>query len=143
MKTLQESIIGKRGTPGIGNFSKSMLRSGDIIRYRGDKEEPEPGTLGMYIDYDDARRISRLRSVISQLKGEGGFFAFATINGIDLEWMPVNRYKENLTHKDSPLSKDLDIIEVWPMGAGAKPQILYYDDLEHLIKGKISIKINQ
>lgn len=136
MKSITESIIGKR------NSSRGIIRKGDlqpgyIVQYRGDHE---PGNLGMYFDYDTAMRIQRTAGLANILKGEGGFFTLDAPNThMDLDWMPINRYKDNLTHVDG--DKNLDIIAVWYIDT--HPQLLIHETLERLVKGKAPIKINQ
>jgi hypothetical protein len=54
MKTLQESIIGRKGSY---PFTKSMLKPGHIVQY------PD-GEFAMYFRYEDAARISRTNPVV-------------------------------------------------------------------------------
>jgi len=127
MKTLQESIIGRKGVP--ARFTKDMLKPGYIVQYRD-------GELGMYLDYEDAVRISRTRSLGPRMNGEGGFFS---MKHVDLSWMPVGAYNDDLKHTRG--NKNLDIITVWPVKT--QPQLLDQEYLKHLTKGVAPIKINQ
>ena len=132
MKTLQESIIGRKGAP--MKFTKNMLKSGYIVQYLN-------GNFAMYFEYEDAVRITRTRSCGPRMNGEGGFFSRSLD---ELIWMPACRYNDNLTHAGSTHTgsyKTLNIATVWPVKT--YPQLLDQVSLEHLIKGVIPIKINQ
>jgi hypothetical protein len=130
MKTLQESIIGRKGSY---PFTKSMLKPGYIVQY-------QDGEFAMYFRYEDAARIYRTRSCCSRMRGEGGFFSFEEID-ITLCWMPLCDYNDNLTHAESKCDKIYHIITVWPVKT--QPQLLDQESLEHLTKGVASIKINR
>lgn len=132
MKSLQESIIGRKGVP--TKFTKDMLKSGYIVKCLD-------GRLGMYFEYEDAARITRTRSCILRMDGEGGFFSRSHD---ELSWMPVCRYNDNLIHIGSihiPSYKTLNITTVWPVKT--QPQLLDQESLKHLTKGVAPIKINQ
>ena len=131
MKTLQESIIGRKGSY---PFTKSMLKPGYIVQYLN-------GNFAMYFEYEDAVRITRTRSCGPRMNGEGGFFS---ISLDELFWMPACRYNDNLTHIGSTHTgsiKTLNITTVWPVKT--YPQLLDQESLEHLTKGVAPIKINQ
>ena len=128
MKTLQESIIGRKGVP--ARFTKDMLKPGYIVRYRDDE-------LGMYFDYASASRIQKFSNVMSKLKGEGGFFAEGRLR---FEYMPICSYTNNLRVENRPESGS-DIMYIWPVNT--QPQYLNQEQLEHLIKYINPIKINQ
>lgn len=127
MKTLQESIIGRKGSY---PFTKSMLKSGYIVQY------PD-GEFAMYFRYEDAVRISRTRSCGARMNGEGGFFSIEA--PIGLSWMPLCDYNDNLTHAKG--DKTYRIITVWPVKT--QPLLLDQESLKHLTKGIAPIKINR
>ena len=133
-KSITESIIGKRGSSG-GIIRKGDLQPGYIVQYRD-----EFGSLGMYFDYGTAMGIQRTAECKNVLRGEGGFFVLdAPGSHMTLDWMPINRYKDDLTHVDG--DNRLDIIAVWPINT--QPRLLNHKTLEQLVKGKTPIKINQ
>lgn len=129
MKTLQESIIGRKGV--LVRFTKDMLKSGYVVQY------PDK-TFAMYFDYEDAARITRTRSCVSRMDGEGGFFSRIFYGFDELVWMPVCRYNDKLIHRSN---KTYNIITVWPVKT--QPQLLDQESLVHLTKGVVPIKINQ
>ena len=141
MKTLQESIIGRKGSP--AKFTKDMLQSGYIIRFRnisgGGME------FGMYFSYNDISKIrdsaaisiSHIVSYLSRNGKEGVFITMKTYSN-SLSWMPVSEYSKNL---DCPDDHRFDIIEVYSIKA--KPDFLTNNQLKDLVKDVNPIKINQ
>ncbi len=130
MKTLQESIIGRKGV--LARFTKDMLKPGYVVRYLD-------GKFAMYFRYEDVVRITRTRSCISRMDGEGGFFSLEVTRV--LYWMSLCDYNDNLTYVGDKDSGALNIATVWPIKT--QPQLLDQESLEHLTKGVASIKINR
>ena len=94
----------------------------------------------MYLDNDTAMGIRRASRCKIALNGEGGFFSLDAPNShMDLEFMPIYRYNDNLTHVDG--NEALDIVAVWPINT--RPRLLAHKVLEQLVEGNMPIKINQ
>ena len=141
MKTLQESIIGRKGTP--VKFTKNMLKPGYIIRFRnisgGGME------FGMYFSYNDISKIrdsaiisiSHIVSYLSRNGKEGVFITMKTYSNSP-SWMSVSEYSKNL---DCPDDHRFDIIEVYSIKA--KPDFLTNNQLKDLVKDVNPIRINQ
>lgn len=141
MKTLQESIIGRKGSQ--ARFTKDMFQSGYIIRFRnisgGGME------FGMYFSYNDISKIrdsatisiSHIVSYLSRNGKEGVFITMKTYSN-NPSWMPVLEYSKNL---DCPDDHRFDIIEVYPIKT--KPDFLTNDQLKDLVKDVNPIRIHQ
>ena len=141
MKTLQESIIGRKGVP--AKFTKDMLRSGYIVRLR--KVSPWGMEFMMYFRYNDITKIRDSVAIsishivnYSSLNGKEGVFITRNEYSNKPSWMPVLEYSKNL---DCPVDHDFDIIEVYPIKA--KPDFLTNNQLKNLVKDFDPIKINQ
>ena len=133
MKTLQESIIGRKGTP--IKFTKNMLEPGYIVQYW------DLG-LAMYFDYKDIKKIcsaKETREILPSLHNQGCFLGLDWDN--EPEHVPIFLYNVNLTTMEPNHPDDNDIIAVWPVKT--QPQLLDQESLGHLIKGIEPIKINQ
>ncbi len=141
MKTLQESIIGRKGSS--VKFTKDMLKSGYVIKLRNGLREGME--FGMYFNYNDiskiqdsaAIRISYIVSYLSRNGKEGVFISMKTYSNMP-SWMSVLDYSKNL---DCPDDHRFDIIEVYPIKT--KPDFLTNDQLKDLVKGVKPIRINQ
>ena len=141
MKTLQESIIGRKGIS--AKFTKNMLQSGYVIKLR--KGHREGMEFGMYFHYNDISKIQDSATIsISHIVGylsrngkEGVFISRKTYDNKP-NWMPVLEYSKNL---DCPDDHRFDIIEVYPIET--KPDFLTNDQLKDLVKDVEPIKINQ
>ena len=141
MKTLQESIIGRRGSP--ARFTKNMLKPGYIIRFRN--ISPGGMEFGMYFSYNDISKIrdsaaisiSHIVNYLSRKGIEGVFISKKTYDNKPC-WMPISVYSKNM---DCPENHGFDIIEVYPIET--KPDFLSNDQLKDLVKDVDPIKINQ
>ena len=116
MKTLQESIIGRRGTLTFGG-----LKSGQIVRMKN-------GRLFLYLDYKDADSIWE---VSDQMKRSGSGYDF-TYGGFFykskshiVEFMPSGSYTLNLEHIRSKYEWDVQYVseQVFKIGLYTERQL--------------------
>ena len=141
MKTLLESIIGRKGSP--TRFTKDMLKSGYVVKFRNGQHGGME--FGMYFHYNDISKIrdsatvsiSHIVAYLSLNGKEGVFISVKTYDNRP-NWMPVLEYSKNL---DCPDDHRFDIIEVYPIKV--KPDFLTNNQLKNLVKDVDPIKINQ
>lgn len=128
MKTLLESIIGKRGS--YNTNIKLLLRPGQIVRYRD-------GNLAMYIDAETAYNSSKL-NVWGIWGNEGCFVYRYASNSTNFSWQKLEDYSDSLRSVGKYNNADWDIVEIYP--GTFTPQISDQKKLNSLIK---SFKNNQ
>jgi len=140
MKTLQESIIGRKGTS--TRFTKNMLKPGYIVKYRNNQF----GEFNMYFGLEDIEKYQDTKTLeISHIIGnlrrynDMGVFISKEKHKIYPEWSPLLYYSEDLCSKSG--DSDFDIVEIYPIKI--KPKLLDLESLEKLIKDVNPIKINQ
>ena len=144
MKTLQESIIGRKGAP--VKFPKNMLRTGYVVKFRNNRYRE----YGMYFSLEDIKKYQDTKTlvishIISKLQRDNDIGTFISKEKYDAypSWNPLSYYSENLLTKNGGSggsNSDFDIIEVYPI---KKPMLLGQESLKKLIKGVDPIKINQ
>ncbi len=139
MKTLQESIIGRRGAP--VKFTKDMLKTGYVVKFRNNRY----GGYGMYFSLEDIKKYQDTKTlaishIISSLQRNNDIGTFISKEKYDAypSWNPLSYYSEDLLSENG--NTDFDIIEVYPI---KKPALLGQGLLKKLIKGDDPIKINQ
>ena len=141
MKSITESIIGRKGSP--AKFTKDMLKSGYVVKFRN-------VSLGgiefmMYFHYNDISKIRDSAAIsISHivnyliLNGKEGVFITRNEYSNKPSWMSVSEYSKNM---DCPTDHSLDIIEVYPVKT--KSDFLTNAQLKDLVKDVNPIRINQ
>lgn len=142
MKTLQESIIGRKGSP--VKFTKDRLRPGYIVKYRNNPY----GKFGMYFSLEDIEKYQDTKTfvishVITHLQRDNDMGVFISKDsGVYPNWNPLAYYSEDLLSDGGKSGKtDFDIIEVYPIKM--KPEFLSSQELEKLIRNINPIRINQ
>lgn len=118
MKSIKESIIGRKGTLTIGN-----LKSGQIVRMKN-------GELFMYLDYKDANSIQEVSDQMKKAKKKysydftfGGFFYESKSHTIG--FLASGSYTLNLKYKKSVHEWDVQYIseQVFKIGLYTKHQL--------------------
>ena len=115
MKTIKESIIGRKGILTLGG-----LKSGQIVRMKN-------GELFLYLDYKDADSIWEVSDQMKRSYGYdftyGGFF-YRNKSHI-VEFMPSGSYTLNLKHKKSNHDWDVEYVseQVFKIGLYTELQL--------------------
>jgi len=140
MKTLQESIIGRKGTP--IKFTKDMLKPGYIVKYRYNLYNE----FSMYFSLEDIEKYQDTKTltishVITHLRKNNDMGAFITKEKYEDHpgWSPLSYYSEDLCSEKG--GSDFDIIEVYPIKM--KPEFLSSQELGKLVRNINPLKINQ
>ena len=140
MKTLQESIIGRRGAP--TKFTKDMLRPGYIVKYR----DNQYSVFSMYFSLEDIEKYQDAETlvishIIDRLRRDNDMGAFISKrrSGAHPNWSPLSHYSEDLRSEIG--GPGFDIIEVYPIKM--KPKFLSDQQLEKLVRNINPIRINQ
>lgn len=140
MKTLQESIIGRKGSP--TRFTKDMLKPGYIVKFRNNPYSE----YGMYFSLEDIEEYQDTKTlvishIISYLQRQNDVGVFISKEKYldHPNWSPLSSYSEDLLSDEG--KSDFDIIEVYPIKM--KPEFLSSQELEKLVRNINPIKINQ
>ena len=142
MKTLQESIIGRKGSP--IKFTKDMLKTGYVVKFRNNPYSE----YGMYFSLEDIEKYQDTKTlaishIIARLRKDNDMGVFISKEKYDAypSWNPLSYYSEDLLSKNGASDSDFDIIEVYPVKT--KPDFLTNAQLKDRVKDVNPIKINQ